>query len=131
MPHMQVEYSANLEPGLDMTAFCAAMRDVMMETGVFPLGGVRVRAYRSEAYVVADGAPENAFVALTLRMGAGRDMETKIGVREAVYAAAEAWLKPKVADRPFALSLELLESDAELSEKRFNTVHPAMKAKGL
>lgn len=127
MPHLIVEYSANLAEDADMTEFCAAMRDAMASTGVFPLGGIRVRAYAADAWAVSDGGEGNAFAAMSLRIGRGRDAGTRAQALEAVYSAAEAWLKPKVGDRPFALNLEMFEIDPDASEKRWNTLHAALK----
>ena len=34
MPHLTIEYSANIEENADLPALCAVMRDAMVETGV-------------------------------------------------------------------------------------------------
>lgn len=128
MPHMTVEYSANLTAGIDMAAFCAVLRDAMVETGIFPLGGIRVRAFKAETYVIADGDPRHAYINLICRVGHGRDEATRLSAAEMIYAAAEAYLKPRVADRSFALSLDMAELDPVTSLKRFNTIHAALKS---
>ena len=46
MPHFTIEYSANLEPCVDMQAVVEVVRKTAVETGIFPLGGIRVRAIR-------------------------------------------------------------------------------------
>ena len=73
MAHLSFEYSANLEPVLDFQAFCDVMRDTMRDSGVFPLGGIRVRGTRVDVCAVADGDPHLGFVDMTVRMGQGRD----------------------------------------------------------
>lgn len=128
MPHLTVEYSANIEAEADLPAFCAAMRDAMVATGVFPLGGVRVRAFPCQTYVIADGDPRHGYMNLICRVGAGRDEATRLAAAEAIYAAAEAFLKPRVGDRPFALSLDLAELHPATSLKRWNTIHEALAA---
>ena len=55
MAHLSFEYSANLEPKLDLQAFCDLMRDVMRDSGVFLLGGIRVRGTRVDVCAVASG----------------------------------------------------------------------------
>lgn len=129
MAHLSFEYSANLKPELDLQAFCDVMRDAMLESGVFPLGGIRVRGTCVDVCAVASGEAELGFIDMTLRMGQGRDADIRTAVTETIYAAAEAWLKPRVGGRPFALSLEVMEIDASFSEKRFNTLHAFLKAK--
>ena len=44
MPHLTVEYSANLEGRTDLDALCAALLETVLETGLFEVGAVRVRA---------------------------------------------------------------------------------------
>jgi len=122
MPHLSFEYSAALEDQADLQAFAAAMRDAMVETGVFPIAGVRVRGHRCDIAVTADGGAHN-FLHMTLKMGVGRDEETRTAVAEAIYSAAEHWLKPRLTGASVAVSLEVLELPApNLSIKRFNTV---------
>ena len=129
MPHLTVEHSANLETDVDMAAFCAAMRDAMVATGIFPLGGIRVRAFPCHTYVIADGTPEFAYLNMICRVGHGRDEDVRKAAAETIYAAAEDHLKPLVDGRPFALSLDLDELSPVTSLKRFNTVHTHLKAK--
>ena len=129
MAHLSFEYSANLEADMDLQAFSNIMRDAMRDSGVFPLGGIRVRGTRVDVCAVASGEENLGFIDVTVRMGQGRDAETRAAVTEQLYAAAEKWLKPHVGDRPFALSLEVMEIEASLSEKRFNTLHEFLKAK--
>ena len=127
MPHLSFEYSAGLEALADLPAFAAAMRNAMVATGLFPLGGIRVRGHRADICLVADGGSHH-FVDVTVRLGAGRSIEARKAATEAIYAAAEAFLKPALADRSFALSIEMREIDPELSIKRFNTVHDHLSA---
>ena len=44
MPHLIVDYSANLDAEIDMQAFCEHLRAVAVEIEAFPAAGVRVRA---------------------------------------------------------------------------------------
>ena len=130
MAHLSFEFSANLEADLNLQQFCSHMRDVMHASGVFPLGGIRVRGTRVDVCAVASGEAELSFIDMTLRMGMGRDEEVRVAVTETIYAGAEGWLKPKTGSRPFALSLEILEIDKRFSQKRFNTIHGFLKAGG-
>ena len=128
MAHLSFEYSANLEPDLDLRDLCGHLRDAMTGSGVFPLGGIRVRGTRVDVSAVASGEDELAFIDMTLRMGMGRDEDIRVMVTETIYAAAETWLKPRVGERPFALSLEVTEINSRFSEKRFNTIHKFLKS---
>ncbi|MEO1688317.1 MAG: 5-carboxymethyl-2-hydroxymuconate isomerase [Pseudomonadota bacterium] len=124
MPHLSFEYSANLEPAADLPGLCAALRDAMVGTGLFPLGGIRIRGFRADHWLIADGAgADDAFLHMTASIGAGRSAQDRAAAREAIYAAAETWLRPRLAGRPFALSLDLQEIAPGAGEKRWNTVH--------
>lgn len=128
MPHLSFEYSAGLEALVDLPAFAAAMRDAMAATGLFPLGGIRVRGHRADVSLVADGGPHH-FVDMAVRLGSGRSLEARKVAAEAIYAAAETFLRPCAAGGGFALSLEMREIDPELSIKRFNTIHEHLRAR--
>jgi 5-carboxymethyl-2-hydroxymuconate isomerase len=129
MAHLSFEYSANLEPALDMQSLCDAMRDAMCDSGVFPLGGIRVRGTRVDVCSIASGEGNLAFIDMVLRMGQGRDEAVRVQVTDEIYTAAESWLRGKLGEMPFALSLEVMEIDASFAEKRFNTLHAFLTAK--
>lgn len=129
MPHLSIEYSANLADKIDMNALCHALHDVMINAGPFEKGGVRVRAFRADHYAIADLHAENAFVDINLRIGQGRSQEDKEQVGEALIVRAEAELASLFETEHFALSLEIREIDAELSWK-CNTIHKRIRATG-
>ena len=56
MPHFTIEYSANLDGRVDMGAVVELVRKEAVATGIFPLGGIRVRAVKCEHYAIANGA---------------------------------------------------------------------------
>ena len=128
MPHLTIEYSENLEENLDLSAFCAALRDAMVATGIFPLGGIRVRAFPCRTYVIADGDLRYAYMNMICRVGRGRDEATRSAAAEVIYAAAESFLQEAVT-QPIALSLDFDELPEVTSLKRFNTIHADMAEK--
>ena len=128
MPHLSFEFSPGIEQVVDMPAFATAMRDAILATGEFPLGGTRVRGHRADICVVADGGAHD-FLDMTFRIGAGRSDDVKAQVTEALYHAAEEALRPALAERSFALSLELIEMNGTLSVKRFNTIREHLDTK--
>ncbi|TIV97821.1 MAG: 5-carboxymethyl-2-hydroxymuconate Delta-isomerase [Mesorhizobium sp.] len=128
MPHMAIEYSANLDAKVDMGKLCALVSRTILDTGLFEPGAVRVRAFRAEAYAIADGLPENGFIDMNFRIGKGRSAEEKKRAGEAIFAAVTDHLAPLFATPHFALSLEIREIDAELSWKK-NAIHPRLRGK--
>ena len=126
MPHFTLEYSANLDARVDMGAIVEVVRKAAVETGIFPLGGIRVRAVRCEHYAIADGNPHFGFLAMVLRLGEGRDLATRKKAGEHVFRALSDHLDPVFASSQFALSFEMQINDKEMSWKR-NNIHEALK----
>jgi 5-carboxymethyl-2-hydroxymuconate isomerase len=77
MPHLTVEYSANLRKKIDIQKLVEAVHQAALHTGVFEVAAVRTRAAGREHYVVADGHRDNAFVAIFVRVAPGRSPETR------------------------------------------------------
>jgi 5-carboxymethyl-2-hydroxymuconate isomerase len=127
MPHFTLEYSANLDARVDMGTVVEVVRKAAAETGIFPLGGIRVRAIRCEHYAIADGSAQFGFLAMLLRLGEGRDLATRKKAGEHVFKALSGYLDAVFATSPFALSFDMQINDKELSWKR-NNIHEALKA---
>lgn len=120
MAHIVIEYSTGLRERLDVPAFLSAVHQAALATGVFPIGGMRTRAYVAEHYVIADGHPDNAFVHLSLKVGHGRDLETRKRACEAIFEAACRYLAPIFEAVPLGISLEMQEIDPVLTCKKNN-----------
>lgn len=126
MPHFTIEYSANLDGRVDMAEVVEVVRKAAVETGIFPLGGIRVRAIRCEHYAIADGNPQLGFLAMVLRLGEGRDLATRKKAGEHIFKVLSAYLDPVFAGSKFALSFDMQINDKETSWKR-NNIHDALK----
>jgi 5-carboxymethyl-2-hydroxymuconate isomerase len=126
MPHFTIEYSANLDALIDMGEVVEVVRKAAVETGIFPLGGIRVRAIKCEHYAVADGRPDFGFLDMVLRLGEGRDLPTRKKAGEHIFKALSAYLDPVFANSKFALSFDMQINDKETSWKR-NNIHEAVK----
>jgi 5-carboxymethyl-2-hydroxymuconate isomerase len=130
MPHFTIEYSANLDGRLTITKVVEFVRKAAVETGIFPLGGIRVRAIRCEHYAIADGKPAYGFLDMVLRLGEGRDLATRKKAGEHIFTALSAYLDPVFAGSKFALSFDMQINDRETSFKR-NNIHDALKAEAV
>lgn len=127
MAHLIVEMSDNVASSIDVDALCATLHVGMVATGIFPLAGIRVRAYRAVACAIADQHPGNGFVAMTLVVGHGRTKDVLAGAGEKVFAAAKQGLSGWLAEQYFGLSLEIREIDEDLTWKA-NTIRPRLLA---
>lgn len=128
MPHLSIEYSANLDAAVDMAELCRVAARAIGNTGLFEVGAIRVRAFRSNAYAIADQLPENAFVDLCFRIGEGRDMNERKRAGDMIFASMREFFAPQIATDYFALSLEIQEITGSLSWKT-NTLHARLRSK--
>lgn len=117
MPHLTVDYSANMEDRVDMAALCNTLRIAAIETGVFPLAGVRVRAFRADHVSIADGDTTHGYIDISVRLRAGRNLATRQAAVHEIFAAAEAALADAMMHHSIALSLEMRDIDPDLSPK--------------
>ena len=127
MPHFTIEYSANLDARIDMATVVERVRTAAIETGIFPLGGIRVRAVKCEHFSIADGNPDLGFLDMVLRLGVGRDLATRQQAGEHIFRALSAFLDPIFKETRFALSFDMQINDKETSWKR-NNIHDVLKA---
>ena len=128
MPHFILEYSANLKDELSLDELFKTLHETAMETGVFPLGGIRFRAVRCDDYLIADADPDNAFVHLTAKIGRRRDPDVRPDVAEKIFDSLVEYLDDLYKARPLAVSFELTELTPGLSFRK-NNIHERIKQK--
>jgi len=117
VPHIQIDYSPNLEARLDVAGLCRVLRDAAVETGILPLAGIRVRATACTHVVIADGNPDHAFLDVSLRLRGGRSDQAKAEATAHIFAAAEAYCAQVLETSSFMLCFEMRDIDPDLSPK--------------
>lgn len=120
MPHLYVEYSANTEDLLVIDGLLDALYGTALESGVFPLGGIRIRAQRIDNYRIADCAEDNAYIHVTALLGSGRPLDVRRRVGESLFATLKAHCGEVFDRHPLALSLTMQELHPELNFKQNN-----------
>lgn len=120
MPHLLIEYSQNLAARTDLEQLLHALHNCAIGTGVLPKGGLRTRLLPREQYLIADSHEDNGFVHLLLRLAAGRSIEQKRQVGDALFDCATQKLAPVFQRWPIALSLEIQEIDPDWRWKKNN-----------
>ena len=109
MPHLTVEYSSNLADVADIDGLVRAVHEAALATGIAPLDALRTRAVAREHYAIADLDPDNMFLAVTARLGAGRSDDDKQRLLDALLAAIDQYLG--AAQRTLMISVEYQEID--------------------
>lgn len=117
MPHFSIEYSANLETMVDIAALCDHLRRAAIDTGVFPMPGIRVRAFRATHVSIADGDAKHAFLDLSIRLRGGRTPEAKARATQDMFTALKTFMAPALARHSIAISIEMRDIDPTLSPK--------------
>jgi 5-carboxymethyl-2-hydroxymuconate isomerase len=113
MPHFVIEYSANLEPDADLHAIVDAVHNSAVESGLFKIGGIRVRTLKHEIYKILEG----------------RSAEDRERLGNTTIAAVDALLTTAHKKRGIALSVEVSEIDHNMSFKK-NSLHAQLAGKG-
>ena len=83
MPHLVLEYTANVPDRPDFRRVLLDLHDALAATGLFDRKDLKSRALRHDVFAVADGAEDRPFVALSVAILEGRPEETKAAVSEA------------------------------------------------
>lgn len=113
MPHLKIEYTANLDAHADIGALCKKLSHTLVTLKdaagalVFPLYGTRVLAYPAAQYAVADGEQGRAFVYLNMRITPGRGPELVQTIGETLLSAAREHLAPAMDQLPLRLTLHI------------------------
>lgn len=125
MPHVSIEYSANVAEHHDIQALVDVVHAAALTHGLASPSALRTRAIGRDHYRVADGAAIFGFVAIHARVGPGRAPEEKRTFIEELLDAAQV----TVGDSPLAIawSIELTEINPEFRINR-NGVRAAMEA---
>ena len=126
MPHFIAECTDNIREQADLPGLFAKVNEALAATGIFPIGGIRSRAHGLDTWQMADGKHDYAFVHMTLKIGAGRSLQSREEVGEMLFALIKTHFAALMASRYLALSFELDELHPTLNYKQ-NNVHALFK----
>jgi 5-carboxymethyl-2-hydroxymuconate isomerase len=128
MPHITIEYSANVEKDVDVRALVHAIHRTAIESGVFELAAIRTRASRRDVYEIADGDPGNAFIHVDVNLAPGRDAEIRRGVAQAMLDVLGKATDTIAAHAGVALSVEVRQIDNATAQRR-NNLHQRLSGR--
>jgi 5-carboxymethyl-2-hydroxymuconate isomerase len=122
MPHFTIEYSSNLDPDIDLHGIVDAVHRCAAESGLFKLGGIRVRTLRHDIYKIADGNPANAFLHVRVHILEGRSEADRERLGNNMIAVVDRLLANAGRKHGIALSVEIGEIASNMSFKK-NALH--------
>jgi 5-carboxymethyl-2-hydroxymuconate isomerase len=114
MPHITVEYSSNLEDGIAIRTLIDALHRTVEQSGLFDPAAIRTRALPRPVYRIADGNPANVFAHIIARIRAGRTVEERKRLGNALLETAKKAVSAMPAVPPIALTVEVHEIDPEM-----------------
>lgn len=123
MPHVIVEYTANLEHEAQLEQLFERMHAELIGMQLFPTGGIRSRARRIEQFRFADGAHDYAGVHVEVKLSAARPAQIRKQVGAAVFEVCRQHFSALQARRYLALSLEVGLFQPEVFFNQ-NNLHP-------
>lgn len=122
MPHCIVEYTDNLVDKGRIPALLQVLAEKFRSRSeVFPVSGLRIRAIRLSEYVLTDGGGEDAFVNITVKIGAGRPLEFRKQFFGEMFDLSRQHFAELLVTRKLALSLYVEVADPDGSHKTNST----------
>ena len=111
MPHVVIEYSDNVARNADVRELVDRVHAAVIGAGVAPVAAVRTRAEPRSLYRIADGDSTHMFIAITIRLAAGRDAEHRQRLLDEVTSSARSIVHGLRNIGAVAFSCELQDID--------------------
>ncbi|MFA5664512.1 5-carboxymethyl-2-hydroxymuconate Delta-isomerase [Castellaniella sp.] len=132
MPHLTLEYSANLRPLTDIPSLLRKLSQVLVDERadgqpVYPVAGIRVRAEPREAYCIAnDRVADAAYVHATLRIGNKRPAQVLQATGDHLFEVLKQHFADLYERQGLALSL-VVEEFPPPGAWKHNNLHQRLK----
>ncbi len=113
MPHLRIDYSANLDAHLDINGLCKALAEQLAaqrdndDNELYPLIGTRVLAYPAPHHAVAGGRDSFGFIYLNLRVTPGRSAVLINATGEALMAVVQARCAALLEAHPVGITFNI------------------------
>lgn len=121
MAHFVLEYSDNIGvEALSVQVLFERLHAAAVATDLFPLKGVRSRAYACSDYRIADGNPEHVFIHLSVVVGAGRSLAERESVSKVLFKEYVDHFEMLFDKCGVAMSFEMRELEPLLKYNRNN-----------
>lgn len=107
MPHLTLEYTANIEQELYFDDLFARLHQVLADVGGIPISNCKSRAVRLDDYYIASGGSRNAFVHLTIRFLEGRATELKQEISRSSLRVLDEYFASSSAELDLQTTVEM------------------------
>ncbi len=113
MPHVTVEYSANIKSDLSPKALMKLIHETLAGFSTFNLHEIKSRCIRHSDFYIGDGDSRNAFVYFRLEMLEGRPL----AVKKAIGAKLRGVLRKSFRSAAKNFKLQMSVEIREISKK--------------
>jgi len=119
MPHLTLEYSANLE-GFATPAFLRTLNEALMTTGEFKEADIKSRAVRVDVFAVGTQEAPRGFISARLSILSGRTPEMKLKMSQLLLEA----IKPALREdwQSVQVSVDVADMNRDAYSKYFHNV---------
>lgn len=93
MPHVIIEYSANVRHMAEFAEITQIAHKIMIQSGLFSAADIKTRSYVTENFLVGEKGNEGSFVHVTVYLLEGRTTLQKQNLSEALRDAVQLPLK--------------------------------------
>ena len=131
MPHLIIEYSANVADVVDVDGLVDVLHEAALESGTAPLDALRTRAVAREHYAIADRDPSNMFIAVTARLGAGRSDAEQERFVQLLLDALDQYLGERQASMMLSVEYQEIDPGRRINKNNLRDVVAARAADGL
>ncbi|CAM3687397.1 5-carboxymethyl-2-hydroxymuconate Delta-isomerase [Polaromonas hydrogenivorans] len=115
MPHIQIDYTASLADAVIKGRLVDKVHQAAVDSGIFPVWGIRTFAQAMGEYRVGNGQVGNGFVNITVRIAPGRNLALRQRIRQELFGAMLAAMGPLFENHRLGCQLEVTEFDADVS----------------
>ena len=115
MPHIQIDYSANLEKAVADARLVDAIHQAAVDSGIFPVWGIRTFARALTHCRVGNGEADNGFVNVTVRVAPGRNLALRQRITRELFGAVLQTMDELFKTHRLGCQLEVTEFDADVS----------------
>jgi len=117
MPHCILEYSSNIDDTINLKKLLHDINAMLANTGVFNLLDIKSRAVQHDLYIVADGDPNRAFVALTINIFGGRPDDVKANIAESALQLLKDAFNATLQEKKCSITVQIGDIHRETYRK--------------
>jgi 5-carboxymethyl-2-hydroxymuconate isomerase len=107
MPHLTLEYTANLEEDAPSPELLLRIHGVLERVGGIKIENCKSRWRKVEDWVVGDGEAPSAFVHLDLRFLEGRSEDTRRAIGDATLEVLKTHFQPRNPELDLQITVEV------------------------